>query len=65
MDVSDREGVSSIPLRVTLARFNPATVESGTVFTRKGLNNGMTITYDSATGELRMETLTGLRIIFR
>ena len=27
--------------------------------------DGTTITYDSATGELRMETLTGLRIIFR
>ena len=65
VDVSGWEGVSSIPSRVTLAAFDPATVEPGTVFTRKGLNNGTTITYDSATGELRMETLTGLRIIFR
>ena len=65
VDVSAWEGVSSIPSRVTLAEFDPAAVEPGTVFTRKGLNNGTTITYDSATGELRMETLTGLRIIFR
>lgn len=65
VDVSAWEGLSSIPSRVTLARFDPAAVEPGTIFTRKGLNNGTTITYDSATGELRMETLTGLRIIFR
>lgn len=65
VDVSAWEGVPSIPSRMTLARIDPATVEPGTVFTRKGLNNGTTITYDSATGELWMETLTGLRIIFR
>ena len=65
VDVSGWEGVSSIPSRVTLARFDPATVEPGTVFTRKGLNNGTTIVYDPVTGALQMDTLTGLRIIFR
>ena len=59
------EGVSSIPSRVTLAEFDPAAVEPGTVFTRKGLNNGTTIVYDPVTGALQMNTLTGLRIIFR
>ena len=65
VDVSGWEGVSSIPSRVTLARFDPAAVEPGTVFTRKGLNNGTTIVYDPVTGALQMDTLTGLRIIFR
>ena len=65
VDVSAWEGVSSIPSRVTLAEFDPAAVEPGTVFTRKGLNNGTTIVYDPATGALQMDTLTGLRIIFR
>ena len=65
VDVSAWEGVSSIPSRVTLAEFDPAAVEPGTVFTRKGLNNGTTIVYDPVTGALQMNTLTGLRIIFR
>ena len=65
VDVSGWEGVSSIPSRVTLAEFDPAAVEPGTVFTRKGLNNGTTIVYDPVTGALQMDTLTGLRIIFR
>ena len=65
VDVSAWEGVSSIPSHVTLAEFDPATVEPGTVFTRKGLNNCTTIVYDPVTGALQMDTLTGLRIIFR
>ena len=65
VDVSGWEGVPSIPSRVTLAVFDPATVEPGTVFTRKGLTRSTTIVYDPATGVLQMETLTGLRIILR
>ena len=50
---------------LAMAEFDPATVEPGTVFTRKGLNNCTTIVYDPVTGALQMDTLTGLRIIFR
>ena len=65
VDVSGWEGVSSIPSRVTLAELDPAKVEPGTVFTRKGLNRNTEIVYDPVTGILQMETLTGLRIIIR